>query len=157
MVLIIHVYFQLECSLRAQRIQLAEMEENLTSLSSMSNAGDSVALDATQELEDLVSWKSGRLSVLMFFFINVVPSSEETYFNHLLWSVFQSSFTQFYMLQFIFMDLCVQLTCTACIRQHSNSEKIHSLDGIWTHDLPSCSIWSRWLTNVPPCFCYLVY
>ena len=63
MVLIIHVYFQLECSLRAQRIQLAEMEENLTSLSSMSNAGDSVASDATQELEDLVSRESGRLSV----------------------------------------------------------------------------------------------
>ena len=63
MVLISHVYFQLECSLRAQRIQLAEMEENLTSLRSMSNAGDSVALDATQELEDLVSRESGRLSV----------------------------------------------------------------------------------------------
>ena len=41
------------------------------------------------------------------------PYSEETSFNHPLWSVFQSSyFIQITSYNFI-MDLCVQLPCTA--------------------------------------------
>ena len=42
----------------------------------------------------------------------MVPSSVETsFFNHLLWSVFQSLLHN-YMLKFI-IDLCMQLSCTA--------------------------------------------
>ena len=53
------------------------------------------------------------------YFFNVVPSSVDTSFNHLLWSVFQSSLHTNYMLQFI-IDLCVHLQCTAKLQEMTN-------------------------------------
>jgi hypothetical protein len=44
----------LESGVRAQRIQLAEMEENLSSLQAMSASGGGTPQNESQELEELV-------------------------------------------------------------------------------------------------------
>ena len=48
----------------------------------------------------------------VFVLFNVIPSCEETSFNHLLWSVFQSSYYTVTFYKFM-VDLCVQLPQTA--------------------------------------------
>ena len=87
----------------------------------------------------------------IFIYFLFWPSLGWHLFDHLLWSIFQSSLHILQMTIFHMLDLCGQLSCTASthvfltLHSYSNSNKsitdfhwkIISLAGIWTSDLPS--------------------
>ena len=97
-----------------------------------------------------------NLSFLSLFFLNVGPSKEDIFFDHLLWSIFQSSLHILQITILHMLDLCGQL--------HSNQQLIVSILGTNTSD-PShkgiagsttCTIEMNWINTSGSIMCIMV-